>query len=219
MGDNNEQLGRADRKDASLPAEPVDGAYLTPNEAARLLMVSPVTLRQWAQKGMVKAQSTAGGHRRFRRADLAEFAQERGIVLASESDDRGPTLLIVDDDRQLNGYLTALFTTRVPGISIRNAYDGFEAGRQVAQFNPTVVLLDIMMPGIDGLQVCESLKSNRGTAGIRVVGMTGHHSPELEQRLLAAGAAVLLKKPFDARDVIEACGFADVARQRATVDG
>lgn len=179
-------------------------------------MVSPVTLRQWAQKGLVKAQATAGGHRRFRRADLAEFAQERGIVLASAADDRGPTLLIVDDDRQLNGFLTALFTTRVPGITIRNAFDGFEAGRQVAQFTPAVVLLDFMMPGIDGLQVCESLKSNPETADIRVVGMTGHHTPELEARLLSAGAAVLLKKPFDASDVIEASGFADIARTRAT---
>ncbi|MCR9279181.1 MAG: response regulator [Pseudomonadaceae bacterium] len=196
-----------------MAAEPT--SFLTPTEAARLLMVSPVTLRQWAQKGLINAKATVGGHRRFALADLEAFAAERGISLANAAPERGETLLIVDDDRQLNGYLTALFTTRVPGITIRNAYDGFEAGRQVSDFKPAVVLLDIMMPGIDGLQVCESLKATPATADIRVVGMTGHHSPELETRILAAGAEVLLRKPFEAAEAIEACGFASGNPTRA----
>ena len=44
--------------------------YLTPNEVASLLLVSPITVRQWAQKGLLEAQTTAGGHRRFARAEV-----------------------------------------------------------------------------------------------------------------------------------------------------
>lgn len=44
--------------------------YLTPNEVAAVVLVSPITLRQWAQKGLLEAQTIAGGHRRFARAEV-----------------------------------------------------------------------------------------------------------------------------------------------------
>jgi excisionase family DNA binding protein len=185
--------------------------FLTPNEVANLLMVSPVTVRQWAQKGMLHAQTTAGGHRRFTMDSVRQFASERGIELSNVTE----RLLIVDDNRQLNDLLVALFTTEFPGLDVLTAYDGFEAGRLVQQFKPTVVLLDVMMPGIDGLQVCRSLKSDPQTRGIRVVAMTGYHTPELEKKMLAAGAQVLLSKPFPNKTVIRECGFSEAATARS----
>lgn len=183
--------------------------FLTPTEVANLLMVSPVTVRQWAQKGRIEARTTAGGHRRFSMDAVRAFAAEMGIELdAPETDaSAGPRLLVVDDDRQLNGLLVALFSRRFPGLEIAAAYDGFEAGRQVQRFQPSVVLLDIMMPGLDGVDVCRALKSDEETRSIRVVAMTGHHTPELEQRVLSAGAETLLKKPFGNDEVVEASGL------------
>ena len=181
---------------------------LTPTEVAELLMVSPITVRQWAQKGLLPARTTAGGHRRFDRSAIEEFARERGIELTTNT---GPLnanrLLIVGDDQTLNRFLCALFQTEVEGIEVHSAFDGFEAGRKVAELKPAVVLLDIMMPGLDGVQVCKSLKSDPSTAEIRVVAMTGHHSAELETLMLNSGAEVLLRKPFDSTRVIKECGF------------
>jgi len=177
--------------------------WLTPNEVASLLMVSPITVRQWAQKGLLPAQTTAGGHRRFAVDAVARFARERGIELPGLT----ARLLIVDDNRQFNNFLADLFATEVPDLPVHQAFDGFEAGRAVQQHVPSVLLLDVMMPGIDGLDVCRSLKGDPATAGIRVVAMTGHHSPELERKMLAAGAEVLLKKPFSTDEVLRECGF------------
>ena len=160
--------------------------FLTPTEVASLLMVSPITVRQWAQKGLLEAQTTAGGHRRFTRAAVQKFARERGIELAGTKD----SLLIVDDNKQLNTFLAALFAAEYPDLEIHVAYDGFEAGRLVQAHQPSVVLLDVMMPGIDGLEVCARLKSDPLTETIRVVAMTGYHTPELEKKMLAAGAQV-----------------------------
>ena len=187
--------------------------FLTPTEVANLLMVSPITVRQWAQKGLLEAQTTAGGHRRFTRDVIEAFARERGIQLP-QSQQR---LLIVDDNRELNAYLVALFGAHVPDLQISSAYDGFDAGRQVQAHKPTVVLLDIMMPGIDGIEVCRSLKDDHETAGIRVVAMTGYYTPELEKKILAAGAQVLLKKPFSSEEVLRECGFSQVSE--ATIRG
>ena len=181
--------------------------FLTPNEAANLLMVSPITVRQWAQKGLLEAQTTAGGHRRFARDVIVAFARERGIQLPNSQQ----RLLVVDDNRELNAYLVALFGAHVPDLQISSAFDGFDAGRQVQAQKPTVVLLDIMMPGIDGIEVCRSLKDDPETAGIRVVAMTGYYTPELEKKILAAGAQVLLKKPFSSDEVLRECGFSQVS--------
>ena len=139
--------------------------FMTPHEVAELLMVSPVTVRQWAQKGMLPALTTAGGHRRFRWDDVERFAREKGMQLP----DRTTTVLVVDDDRQLNNYLVALLSTSVDDVEVVSAYDGFEAGKLVQQARPDIVLLDVMMPGMDGVQVCRSIKSDANTAH------AGHH--------------------------------------------
>ena len=178
-------------------------SYLTPTKVAEMLMVSPITVRQWAQKGLLKAQTTAGGHRRFLRADVEQFARSRGIELPGTQ----TTVLVVDDDQQLNNYLVAVLQTQVEGLMVLSAKDGFEAGRLVQQHQPDIVLLDIMMPGMDGVQVCRSIKGEAATEHTRVVGMTGHYTPQVEHQILDAGAEVLLKKPFSTEDLFLHCGL------------
>ncbi|MFK7913368.1 MAG: response regulator [Pseudomonadales bacterium] len=182
-----------------------DRASLTPNEVAELFSVSPVTVRQWSQKGLLEAETTAGGHRRYSRDALIRFAQSRGMTPPFSRSNR---LLIVDDNRQFNDFLRVLFTTECADVEVACAFDGFDAGRQLQQFDPAVVLLDIMMPGLDGIEVCKRIKSDSSTQAVRVLGMTGHYSDELAHRMLEAGAETLLQKPFSTDVVIAACGFA-----------
>jgi excisionase family DNA binding protein len=191
---------------------------LTPNEAARLLMVAPVTVRQWAQKGLLAAHTTAGGHRRFSPDAVRAFAARMGMALDEDvliadagAIPRKPELdasrvLVVDDDRQFAGFLVALFGRQFPGIHVDVANDGFDAGRQVQRGRPHLVLLDVMMPGIDGVEVCRRLKADPQTATTRVLAMTGHHSAELERRIREAGAECLLRKPFSTADLLSTCG-------------
>lgn len=180
--------------------------YLTPNQVATILRVSPITVRQWAQKGLLRAQTTAGGHRRFERSVIEQFARDRGAETPVPPP--GNSLLIVDDNRSFNEYLQALFAVECPELVVHAAYDGFEAGRLVVQQRPGVVLLDVMMPGVDGSEVCRRLKSDPQTAAVRVVAMTGFHSEEVERRMLDAGAELVLRKPFTGSEVLSACGVA-----------
>ncbi len=177
--------------------------YLTPTEVAGLLMVSPITVRQWAQKGLLDARTTAGGHRRFLKEDVERFARERGVQIERSS----RSILVVDDDTQLNNYLVALLTAQDDELEVYSAADGFEAGRLVQQHKPEVVLLDIMMPGMDGVTVCRSIKNDPETSDALVIGMTGHFTPQVESRVLEAGAAVLLKKPFSSQELLDHCGL------------
>jgi excisionase family DNA binding protein len=197
--------------------------YLTPNEVARMLKVSPITVRQWASKGLLDASTTAGGHRRFTREAVRRFASDRGIVLPREAGGPVQRVLVVDDDRQLNRFLVELMTAwsrrMNAGLQVESAFDGFEAGAKVHTFDPDVVLLDLMMPGLDGFEVCERLKADPTTSHIRVVAMTGYYSPDRVQKILAAGADRFLRKPFSNSEVIEACGLDEPKNPPTTEDG
>lgn len=194
--------------------------YLTPNEVARMLMVSPITVRQWASKGLLDAATTAGGHRRFTLDAVQRFAQDRGIRLPRMTDGMVRRVLVVDDDRQLNRFLVELLHAwsrrMAQEIEVESAYDGFEAGTKVHTFDPDVVLLDLMMPGVDGFEVCRQLKSDARTSHVRVVAMTGYYSPDRVQKVLAAGADRFIRKPFSNHEVIDACGLAANSRSHAT---
>lgn len=175
-------------------------SYLTPNQVAELLMVSPAAVRQWAEKGELNALTTPGGHRRFLPGEVENFARKRGVTLNS-----GKTgalqILVVDDDEQLARYLVELFSGFKEDVVTETASDGFAAGLKVREFEPHVVLLDLMMPGLDGFEVCRQLKDNPATSAIRVIAMTGHHVEENVKRIIEAGAEVCLSKPLD-QDVL-----------------
>jgi len=185
-----------------------DNSLLTPTQVAKALQVAPVTVRQWAQKGLLDARVTAGGHRRFERDVVVEFARSRGMRLGGELlKSAANRVLVVDDDLQFNKFLCELLRTEQPQLDIETAFDGFDAGRMVARHNPSIVLLDIMMPGLDGVEVCRRIKEDPDTNEIRIVAMTGHHRDALETRILAVGAECLLQKPFGIEDLFIACGW------------
>jgi len=185
-----------------------DSPLLTPTQVAKALQVAPVTVRQWAQKGLLPAQVTAGGHRRFERDVVVEFARTRGMRLGGELlNSSANRVLVVDDDEQFNRFLCDLLRTEQPQLDIETAHDGFDAGRMVARHDPSIVLLDLMMPGLDGVEVCRRIKADPATSDIRIVAMTGHHSDALETRILAVGAYCLLQKPFGIDELFIACGW------------
>jgi excisionase family DNA binding protein len=184
----------------------MDKTYLTPNQAAALLMVAPATLRVWADKGLIDARTTAGGHRRFLRDDLERFRNQQALP------SRIQRILIVDDEAPLLRYLTALLDG-FEGVTTATAQDGFTAGRLVQTFRPQTILLDLMMPGLDGFQVCAQIKSDPSSQAARVIAMTGHPTAENVARILAAGAECCLSKPLD-EDALLA--MLNIASQEAT---
>jgi excisionase family DNA binding protein len=178
---------------------------LTPTQVAALLSVSPVTVRQWAQKGLIEARLTAGGHRRYTRAAVIDFARRMAIVLPDGFVESGDTrVLVADDDRELNDSVAAFVRTQFRGIDVAQAYDAFDVGRQVARFKPTLLLLDISMAGIDG-DVCRRVKED-DNPGLRLIAMSAHVSAAVEAGIVAAGAERVLKKPFTPEDLLDACG-------------
>jgi len=181
-------------------------SYLTPNKVAELLMVSPTAVRQWAEKGELSALLTPGGHRRFLPSEVERFARSRGITLnLCESEDL--RVLIVDDDEGMSLFLTELLESVDDSVLAETANNGFAAGLKVRKLKPQIVLLDLMMPGLDGFQVCRLLKSDPATKSIRIIVMTGYASPENVESAILAGAEACISKPIDTDDLMQRLGL------------
>ena len=181
--------------------------HLTPNEVAELLMVNPVTVRQWAARGLLRSLTTPGGHRRFLLSDVEEFARSRGATPVARHSGRPDRVLIVDDDPNLGRFIAEIIQERDDHVETEIAHDGFEAGAMVESFRPHALVLDLMMPGMDGFEVCRRLRARPTLNHIRIVAVTGFPSTENVDRILAAGADACLSKPLDAEKLLAELGL------------
>jgi excisionase family DNA binding protein len=171
--------------------------YLTPNEAAARLMVSPVTLRHWALAGRLDFVTTPGGHRRFAEQDVERFAGRQAMATASMRQDGDQRILIVDDEVSLTDSLLTILQGLSGAAQLEVANDGFEAAQKLVTFRPHLVLLDLEMPGLQGCEVCRRIKANPATCEIRVVAMTDCNNAEQNRQAMEAGAEACLAKPLD----------------------
>jgi len=167
--------------------------HLTTRQAAAHCRVSIPTLRRWIRAGALGAYLTPGGHRRI---DLTEF--QRFLRAQGRPDyPVGPAprirLLIVDDEPLVVGMLIDRLSDEPFTVEI--ATDGYEALVKVGTFRPSVIILDAVLPDLDGIEACRCLRRIPETRGIRILGVTGH--PAMVPLLLGAGADACVTKPLD----------------------
>lgn len=170
--------------------------FFTTFEASRLLGVSLPTIVNWVKANRLKAHKTPGGHRRIARDDLLKFLNKYNIPVPEElQKDEGPArILAVDDDADERELLQAVLESA--GYQVQVAADGFEAGLVLASFRPNLVVLDLMMPGMDGFAALELLRSREETADTPVVACTGLSDAATVERVKAAGFDAHVVKPY-----------------------
>jgi excisionase family DNA binding protein len=168
---------------------------LSAGEVAAHCRVSYEAVKHWVQTGKLKAFTTPGGHRRVRVEDFQEFLRKYRIPQPEEAGAHKRRVLIVDDDPAIVQMLTKFFG-KIGDYEVATAEDGFDAGIQMAAFRPNLVLLDLMMPTLDGFTVCRKIKSAPATRDIRVLVITGYPTDANIEKALECGADDCLAKPF-----------------------
>jgi len=186
----------------------VQQVYYTPNQVAELLRVTPVTVRHWALDGKLAFNSTPGGHRRFEKREIERFAEAHNINL-NITNPKELRILIVDDNRELSDYFVEFLSAHEAVDAVDIAHDGFSAGAKMHSFKPTLVILDLMMPGLNGVQTCRSIKLDPETRDVRVIAITGYPSEENVSRIMEHGAEICLTKPVRAPDLLSAIGIVE----------
>ena len=143
---------------------------------------------------------------RFSQSDISRIA-EKSRKSNKDSPQKKLSILIVDDDSQLTRFLDALLNESFDDVDILIANDGFDAGIKLREFSPDVILIDLMMPGLGGIEVCENIKSIPDLSHIKVIAMTGYPSSENVEQILAAGAEACLTKPFQSSELFDLLGL------------
>jgi excisionase family DNA binding protein len=179
--------------------------FLTPTQVAERLLVAPVTVRLWASKGLLPSVTTLGGHRRFRTLDVEAFVSKHQH-LTTNGGKQPKRILIIDDDAQFARYLKSLVSTNAPGAVVDVADNGFAAGLKCHAMRPDVVALDLMMPDVNGFEVCALLRTMFGKDKPYIAALTGTASRENTDRIVAAGANSCVAKSAPAKVLLEKLG-------------
>ena len=181
-----------------MPANEPD--WLTLGQAAKHLGVAQSTIRKWSDSGRVPAFYTPGGHRRYRRADLDAFLASSGGVPQAQRVNGGPrTILIVDDDPRLREFVRV--NLEMEGYTVREAGSAEEGLAALEAEPPDLILLDVMMPQMDGWEMLQRVQERHGVGAIPVIMFSGKvdAANEAEER----GASGFVSKQSDPQQIIE----------------
>ena len=111
-----------------------------------------------------------------------------------------PKILVVDDDPAIRSLVTA--TLELEGYEVRIAEDGFACLRAIESFHPDCVLLDVMMPGMDGHQVLQRIRAAENDPSLPVVMLTAYSDDSNAWQAWTEGVDYFLAKPFDAEELL-----------------
>jgi excisionase family DNA binding protein len=174
----------------------------TTGEAAKICKVSQQTIIRCFDNGGLKGFRVPGSKfRRIPRESLFRFMRDNGIPTeALESGKR--KVLLVDDDVEIVDLLDRAL--RDDGrFEVKIARNGFDAGMMVKEYRPDLIVLDVMLPDINGKEVCQRVRADSNMEDVRIICISGMVEDDKIQELRMAGADDFVHKPFDVDVLIE----------------
>ncbi len=173
-----------------------DKEYYTTIEAAKLLGVSVRTVQLWVENGSLEAWKTAGGHRRI----VAESVENRMNGKPSNETkvpSRGKRVLVVEDNPIVAKFYQAAIASWGQSIDVVVKHDGFEGLLEIGQSPPDLLISDIYMPGMDGLQMIRSLYKSNQLSSDKIIVISGLSSESIDERGGIPSDVAFFAKPVD----------------------
>jgi CheY-like chemotaxis protein len=172
--------------------------------------VSQQTIIRCFDSGQLKGFRVPGSRfRRIPREQLFVFMRDNGIPTdALESGKR--KVLIVDDDHELVELITDVLD-RDTRFEVRSVNNGFDAGMMVKEYRPDLIVLDIMLPDINGKEVCQRVRNDKTMDDVRIICISGMVEEDKVGELRAAGADDFMHKPFEIERLLDRmCQLLDI---------
>jgi excisionase family DNA binding protein len=182
----------------------------TTGEAAKICKVSQQTIIRCFDNGQLKGFRVPGSKfRRIPREALYRFMKDNGIPTdALESGKR--KVLLVDDEPEIIAMMSQALDED-GRFEYHVAANGFDAGMMVKEYRPDLIILDVMLPDINGREVCHRVRSDSNLEEVRIICISGMVEEDKIQELKLAGADEFVRKPFDMDELIEKmCGLLEM---------
>lgn len=210
MGDIDKMCGRENKTDEAAVTEALEAAnrsdwrmkmVFTTGEVADVCRISQQTVIRCFDSGKLKGFRVPGSKfRRIPREALVEFMKAHSIPLQNLETGK-KRVLVVDDDAAIVDMLESILS-RDGRFDVRSAGNGFDAGALTKEFRPDILLLDYMLPDINGNVVCERIRSDETLANTKIIIVSGAVDPAEVESLRKAGADEFIKKPFEIDQLI-----------------
>jgi len=184
------------------------------SEMAQKADVLVSTIRYYTDIGLLKAASTTeGGHRLYEetptldRLNKIKRMVSKGLTLPEiqthiEEEVSTKKILVVDDEPEVVEFIKDLLADQF-SHQLQSAYDGFTAGRLVQVFAPDLVILDLLLPGVDGFQVCKMIREDPEMSRTKILAVTGYDSEDIRQKIIDSGADDYLGKPLEFQTTLD----------------
>lgn len=174
---------------------------LTVNEVAMYCRTGFLTVRKWISGGQLPAARIPGRPDPLIEVDdLLTFLRAGAMPVPRELAAIGHRVLVMDDDESMARLIE--LHLKQAGFEARSAKDGFIGGAMLESYKPTLITLDILMPGMDGMGVLKFIRGKDHFAGTRILVVSALPQDKLDEAL-RAGAADVLRKPFEPETLID----------------
>jgi excisionase family DNA binding protein len=174
-------------------------AYTT-FEAAKICHVTHHSIKNWIKQGLIKASRTPGGHYRILEEDLDRFREQYDMFPRDKGSSK-KRVMIVDDDPDALALMEKILTDE--GFELIKVSNATEVGLKAAQLSPDLILLDFLMPEINGFEVCKALRENELTRSTPIMAVTCLTKEQEIERIFASGADEYVAKPFKVDQLLE----------------
>jgi len=177
--------------------------FYTTHEISKFCNVYPTTVINWVKEGKLPAYTTPGGHRRIKKDDLLALMKKNNMPIPENlSKGEKHIALVIDDDPKILRMIKTILSQEEE-LQVITAENGFEAGLIIYKTMPDIILLDFLMPDIDGFEVCRRLKSDEKTKDITIIAVTVLKEPKEIQKMISAGATDYISKPFKSEELVK----------------
>jgi excisionase family DNA binding protein len=173
--------------------------FFTTSEIARYCAVTNDGVLKWIKSGKLRAFSTPGGHYRVSAEDFRTFLNKFDMPIDEtffRGSERRRSVLVVDDEPNIREIVRRLLSEMDEDMHIEEASDGYEAGIKIGALQPDLVIMDVMMPRVDGISLCRSIRANPKTEGVKVLAITAFPEQDNVKKMYDAGADLCLIKPL-----------------------
>ena len=174
----------------------------TTGEVAEICRLSQQTIIRCFDNGQLGGFRVPGSKfRRIPRDRLLKFMKEHGIPLDTLESDKIKVLVVDDDPDIVELFVTTL--KKDGRFEVRTARTGFDAGVEANRFRPDIVVLDYMLPDVNGNVVCRTIRESEDLQNTRILIISGVVNKSEVDGLIEAGADDFIKKPFNITTVVE----------------
>lgn len=181
-------------------------------EVARICGVVNQTSINWIKNGHLKAFKTPGGQFRVYPDDLVEFMKMRDMRIPEEvvaqcknnSKETKKIKILFVDDESFNNVSVSLLQKSLPDAEIYQAYDGFEAGSMAVKKMPDCLILDLSLPGVDGIKICRTISTSDAFGKPQIIIVTAMEDEETEKTCRDLGVKYYFRKPVFIPELVTA---------------